>query len=184
MSYTSVQMHTHSDSISTYQMLGHTSPHEQGRFPSLLPFFEEVDPSSPPETKATCHISVFSSAEWFKTKKNAQNTPPATESHLLATLSCWKHTEPKAHHPQSILCHQLLYCTMQNIASSCVKYIYLGGKIEWRISSVGVLVCFSSNLSVFAPPLAAIEVETSVGSSYKTKDAIEGIIILERASSS
>jgi hypothetical protein len=69
VSYTSVQMHTHSDSISTYQTLGHTSPHEQGRFPSLLPFFEEVDPSSPPETKATCHISVFSSAEWFKKKR-------------------------------------------------------------------------------------------------------------------
>jgi hypothetical protein len=45
------------------------------------------------------------------------------------------------------------------------------------MSSVGVLVCFSSNFSVFAPPLAAIEVDTSVGSSYKTNDAIEGIIL-------
>lgn len=54
----------------------------------------------------------------------------------------------------------------------------LGGKIECKISSVGVLVCFSSNLSVFAPPLAAMEVETSVGSSYRTRDAMGGIILI------
>lgn len=175
-------MHTHSDSISTHQTLGHTSPHEQGKFPSLSPFFEQVDPSSPPETKTNCHISVFSKMVQDQNGWRKYTTcnwiTSARDAFLLETY--WTQSSPSSVHSLS----SIVICTMKNIASSCVLYIYLGGKIEWRISSVGVLVCFSSNLSVFAPPLAAIEVETSVGSSYKTKDAIEGIMILEPASSS
>ena len=80
--------------------------------------------------------------------------------------------------PSSV--HSLFWRVILPLTGVCCKGCtgpaYLGGNIECKMSSVGVLVCCSSNLSVFAPPFAAIEVDTSVGSSYRTSDEIGGII--------